>query len=188
MVEDAYYTRPVEVKYIIVQSSYNNRMVAEEEYASDLFIAMNQFQHMALHKDSEEEPSTFAKQGEICIIPPTASGFRLLFFKHSGYTWIDAETAQEKIYYNNNDPEVVQETIRKLSDLEMEGKKYLQGSFVFEIPSDAEPISPHTINIYFLDYLTKIEYCAWFNSWGLCFVKYEPDTKSMIFVYDTSSG
>jgi hypothetical protein len=188
MVEDAYYTRPVEVKYIIVQSSYNNRMVAKEKYASDVFEAMNQFQHMGLDTDPEEEPSSFVRQGEIRIIPPTSSGFRLLFFKHSGYTWIDAETAQEKIYYNGNDPEVVQETIRKLSDLEMKGNKYLSGSFVFEMPSDAKPISPHTINIHFLDHLTKTEYCAWFNSWGLCFVKYEPDTKSMIFVYNTSSG
>ena len=179
------------LKYIVVQSSYNNRVLSSREYAGILHDSISELSELIDDStgyeedgfdtyDEDKEEEIEYKDGEINIIPVFKHA-RLLFTQHSGYTWIDADSAKNKIYPNGNDEDTIQTCLTILD------KDYVEGSFVFELCKRYD-IDFKDILHKFLRDLTQAEYCAHFDLENLEDAMYDAENGVLYLTFDTSSG
>jgi hypothetical protein len=186
----------LDVKYILVNTNYNNRALADPTTCDVMFDAMGTFAELCVDEkfplgikgfcDRNVPQPKIKKHESVYIIPP-CEYFRLLYTVQSGYTWIDVEEddnrAMKDIIYPNvpksDNYKIVREKFSKILDD--------SGCFVFEFIS-AVQIPFRTILFDFIKPLTKMKFCGTFCMQCLYKITYHEDIKAIIFSFDTESG
>lgn len=176
---DTEINRPLKVSYIVLQTGYNNRALADEACCNIILEAMLNLCD-AKRMPASGEYVLGDKDGSSHIIPPVISddgkiSMRLLFTYHSGYTWLD----EGRTFYMNGNA-VSQALIDRLPSV--------HGAFVFELSDDFPMLRPFEILTGFIRELTEMKFCAFFDLANLNDVTYDDLTGSLVFDFDTESG
>jgi hypothetical protein len=173
----------LDVQFILVNTSYNNRLLADKDMCQQLVSQMGDFQCEDEDEDDDEETQDTEIRlptGSSTYIIPNNDNLQLLYTVHSGYTWIDEAQAQLKVYLNaNEDISIVRKQLsdHNLSDV---------GCFVFKLRSLRKVKFASMLD--FVSRLTEIKFCAFFHLGTLYSVEYSPDLKAIKFSFDTESG
>jgi hypothetical protein len=172
------------IKYIVINSSYNNRLLSNKKYASILHSCIVD---LSEHIEDICEPGEGFQRSDdvefkddVINIIPDYDFARLLFTKHSGYTWIEADEAQGKIYANEHSDTEIKDCLEILDD------RYVSGSFVIEL-SDHFDIDFRYILSRFIRDLTKAKYCGFFDM-SQIEAMYDSEKGVLYLVFDTESG
>jgi len=180
------YDDELDVQYILVHTNYNNRALSNKLCCKIMTDVMNDFSEYTLggsDLDEEFDTEDLTKLGSVYHIPP-AQLIKLLYTVHNGYTWIDADTSQKKVYINcdGTDDEVsmVREKF-KAHDLDD------TGCFVFELVKKTK-VNFRDVLFKFVSELTKMEFCGFFCMDTLYSIKYCEEANAILFTFDTESG
>jgi hypothetical protein len=86
--------------------------------------------------------------------------------------------SEGEVYLNGN--EVSESLIKGLPDVD--------GSFVFELSDDFPKLTPCEVLGTFINDLTQMKFCSGFGLSNISEVKYDEATRSLVYIFDTSSG
>lgn len=183
---DPSFTQDLNLKYILVKTNYNNRALAKKECVDLMFDAMKNLDSYLSNMniieipmpDDDSLPSEIEKIHSTYVIPSTKN-VKLLYSVHSGYTWIDAEDSNNKLYKNCGD---VDEIRQQLKDSGINDS----GCFVFQISEST--LNFKIVLLKFLICLTKIHFCGHFDVDSIYRIKYYNDVKTLVCNFDTESG
>jgi len=151
----------LEVKYVMVRTHYNNRLILNEKYKKILDRIITYYNEDIKEEDDGREI------------------FKLLYVHHNGYTWFDTEQENPKYKFGS------EEEIDEWLSLGMEDK----GCFVFKFDlEEGKTISFFNLLFDFIDPMTNIKFCGHFNMRNLYETKYYEDKKVILFDFDTESG
>ena len=175
----------INVKYIVIQSFYNNRLLSKSEYANILYRCIGDLNYNI--EDNCESNEGFQsgnidikfENDEINIIPDYNCA-RLLFTKHIGYTWIDEDDAQGKIYSNNHSD------IEIKNCLDILDNSFVDGSFVIELYKRIDIEFKYILTEFIRD-LTEAKYCGFFDMSNMD-AMYDHDKGVIYLTFDTESG
>ena len=181
--ESPRFNQELNIKYIIIQTGYNNRAISNEECANIIKSSMELFNKIYLEDECNKifqdynYENYIYKKDKIYIIP-SEQHIRLLYTKHSGYTWIDADK-EYPIYTNGHTKKYVSNLTKKFNNID-------NGSFVFELSEIFNFVFNDILQ--FANNLTKMNFCNCYDSSTLYDVRYYNDFNAIVFEYDCESG
>lgn len=199
----------IDIKYVMINSSYNNRALANKKHCIIILNAMNHFSSIQFGEPYKDNSDKIEKMDKIHYIP-SSDHIRLLYMSHMGYSWIDEKTCQGKIYRNFIVPDdklnieyvdKVRQELRTSSFVKSDSEhkifsdkpkftydiKFDSGCFVFELDSETK-IKYGDLLKNFVSELTKMRYCGFFNMDSLYSTEYCEKTKTILLKFDTESG
>jgi hypothetical protein len=194
---DPGYTTNNKIRYLLINTYYNNRCLAKEDSAKNLYSAMMDFEEILETTEySEEQKVKKESDSDIHIIPST-NAIKLLYTVHSGYTWVDQEDAKDKVYPNDNNLNHIMEVRDMFKSNNVDDK----GCFVFELP-DID-VSLSCVMFSFLERFTgenlfanssgvktfdKVRFCGCFSLSNMYDVNYNKEEVTLYIGFDTESG
>jgi len=177
------YKESLPVKYILVETCYNNRALASEKsgYIKEFLEILDGTIDVTDGAECFPDNSTgISEHPEVKIIKNEPHS-RLLYTCHRGYTWID-DDKDYPVYANGHSIEEIGNVRKHLTDNGIDDR----GCFVFEV-NGGNSVTPLKIqNVIF--HLTEMNFCGFFCPNTLCDVKYYPSVNAIVYTFDTESG
>lgn len=193
----------LKLKYIVIHSNYNNRLLGNRNYAKKLYNCINELSAFIADTCDYDEGCVYNVDDNIKIIfkdydsdddsdgdddkpkytvniIPDCEHARLLFTKHRGYTWIDKNDADGKIYANGHSDDEIENAMSILNN------DYVDGSFVIELYEPYDIEFRYIVSC-FITELTKSKYCGCFDL-STMNAKYDNVTNVLYLEFDTESG
>ena len=187
---DPTFSEDLQIKYIVINTGYNNRALANTKCCNLIYDAMGAFDELEL--DTNADVDFYEENEDADIIKDDNSSvytikhcrnIRLLYTIHSGYTWIDIDIDDNPMYTNGNDVTY----INNVRDIFKQNGIDDVGCFVFELPRIINVIFSRIL-LQFVGDLTEAKFCGFFSLNTITDVKYYEDTNTIVFDFDTESG